>query len=177
MDDWCTTWPITSANIIGSGGPLANMLAYYANDFETAFYGAPQFTSYATWSGAIVPLSCWSALQGGGYGPYRDTNTTGYAVISVSEDLNGTVMFLVWGLWGRDTYYASKWFEEDGIFEFQEFPAGVTSIVLEIGYKSYPVGYKPYAFRVAEMLGTISETGWPVPYGPYCVKGGIHFDP
>jgi len=183
-DDWCTTWPITSANIIGSGGPLINMLAYYGNDFASAFYGIPAFTSYAPWTGAIVPLSCWNAVNGGGMapynGPYRDTNSTGYAVISVSEDLNGTVLFLVWGNWGRDTYYASEWFWMDGIIEFQTFPAGVTSIVLRIDYKSYSEGYKPTGFTVIEMLGTISETFkidsnamWLT--SPY--KGGIHFDP
>jgi hypothetical protein len=178
-DDWCTTWPISSANIIGSGGPLANMLAYYGNDFASAFYGIPDFTSYGKWWGAIVPLSCWSALSGGGYGPYWSDNSTGYAVISVSEDLNGTVLFLVWGNWGRDTYYASQWFWMDGIKEFQSFPRGVNSIVLEIDYNC--TTNKPYAYYVDEMLGTISEKTemydsnamwltWPY-------KGGIHFDP
>jgi hypothetical protein len=179
-DDWCTTWPVSSANIIGSGGPYANMLAYYANDFASAFYGLSSFTSYAPWQEAIVPVSCWNAINGGGSGPYRDTNSTGYAVISVSEDLNGTVIFLVWGNWGRDTYYASQWFWMDGITEFQHFPAGVTSIVLQIDYYSTTAGYKPDGFTVQEMLGTFSETGmtdYSAMYGTSIYKGGIHFDP
>lgn len=166
-DDWCTKWPVSSANLIGSGGPLANMLAYYGNDFATAFYGLSQFTTYSTWQNAIVPLSCWNATTKG----YTDTNTTGYAVISTYQDLNGTVLFLLWGNWGRDTYYASQWFYQDGIMEFQNFPAGATSIVLQIKYKSYPEGYKPTSFNVVEVLGTISET---LVEG---IKGGIHPDP
>ncbi len=38
-DDFCTTWQIAHANLVGSGGPLANMLAYYGNDFTAAFFG------------------------------------------------------------------------------------------------------------------------------------------
>jgi len=107
MDDYCTTWQITGANLIGSGGPLANLLAYYANDFESAMYGLPQFTpttlpngaSFANpWMGKIAPISAWNV--GKPTNGYADTPTTGYAVISASIDLNQTKMFLVWGNYG-----------------------------------------------------------------------------
>ena len=78
---------------------------------------------------------------------------------------------LVWGNWGRDTYYAAKWFQDDGAYEFQTFPAGATSIVLRITYKSTSEGYKPTAYKVVEVLGTISET---TVYEDSVVKGGIH---
>jgi hypothetical protein len=164
-DDWCTTWPIASSNMIGVGGPLANVLLYYGNDFETAFFGMGQFTGYATWQNAIVPLTCWSAPQRG----YTDSNTTGYAVISTYMDINGTVVFLVWGNWGRDTYYVSKWFWDSGSI-LQIAPEGLTSIIVKITYKSYAEGYKPTSFSIVESLGTISETLW-------AGGGGIHPDP
>ena len=174
-DDWCTTWPISSANLIGSGGPLANLLAYYGNDFAQAFYGLSQFTSYSTWQNAIVPLSCWNASRVG----YTDTNTTGYAVVSTYLDLNGTENLLLWGNWGRDTYYVAKWFQEDGIFELQQAPAGITSIVVKITYKSTNAGYKPTSYNVVECLGTISERLWTGTdiFGSVFSKGGVHPDP
>ena len=166
---------ISRANLIGVGGPLANMLAYYGNDFADAFYGlntpTQQFTPYATWQNAIVPLSCWNASHRG----YTDTNTVGYAVVSVSQDWNGTTLFLIWGNWGRDTYYVTRWFQEDGIFEFQTFDRGVTSVVVKITYENTTEGYKPTGFSVPEVLGTISERG--IYYGSVLTKGGIHEDP
>lgn len=184
-DDYCRAgWAdsytipnqITAGNLIGVGGPLANMLAYYGNDFADAFFGlntpTQQFTPYATWQNAIVPLSCWNASHIG----YTDTNTVGYAVVSVSQDLNGTTLFLIWGNWGRDTYYVTRWFQEEGIFEFQE-PAfiGVTSVVVKITYENTTEGYKPTGFSVPQVLGTISERG--IYYYDVLVKGGIHEDP
>ncbi len=168
-DDWCTTWQITSGNLIGEGGPAANVLTYYANDFTNAFAGLGQFTSYAPWVNKIIALSCWNGTKGG----YSPSLTTGYAVISAYQDINGTNMFLVWGYDGRDTYYASQWFHEDLIREFQNFPDHATDIVLKITYKSYPEGYKPTAYSVVQVLGTISETlVYDSLLGVY--KGGIH---
>jgi hypothetical protein len=166
-DDFCTTWQITHANLVGSGGPLANMLAYYGNDFTAAFFGLSQFTTYSPWVNAIVPLSCWNGTKKG----YVDSNTVGYAVISTFEDNNGTNAMLVWGNWGRDTFYAAKWFQDDGAYEFQTFPPGATSIVLRITYHSTSEGYKPTAYKVVEVLGTISET---TVHEDSVVKGGIH---
>lgn len=169
QDDFCTTWQITRANLIGSGGPIANLLAYYGNDFADAFFGLDQFTSYTTWENKIIALTCWNGTKKG----FTNTNTIGYAVVSTFEDINGTNIFLVWGNWGRDTFYAAKWFHEDGIREFQDFPAGATSIVLKITYANSTEGYKPTAYNVIEVLGTISET---LVYDSYLqiYKGGIH---
>jgi hypothetical protein len=127
-DDWCTTWQITRANLIGSGGPLANMLMYYDNDFESAFYGLYDTSTGRTfasststwtnpWQNAIAPLTDWAT------GPnrigYTDTATIGYAVVTTYQDLNGTNIFGIWGNWGRDTYYAEQYFWQDLIQEFQ----------------------------------------------------------
>jgi len=184
-DDYCRAgWKtsytipnqISRANLIGVGGPLANMLAYYGNDFASAFFGlntpTQQFTPYSKWQNAIVPLSCWNASHTG----YTNTNTVGYAVVSVSQDLNGTTLFLIWGNWGRDTYYVTRWFQEEGIFEFQDSAfRGVTSVVVKIKYESTAEGYKPTGFSVPEVLGTISERG--IYYDDVLAKGGIHEDP
>jgi hypothetical protein len=166
-DDWCTTWPITTSNMIGVGGPLANMLAYYGNDFTDAFYGLDQFTPDTMWKNKIAPLSCWNKTHGN----YVSTNSTGYAVIGTYKDINGTVLFLIWGNWGRDTYYVTKWFHEEGILQLQQAPHGLTSIVVKIDYSSYPEGYKPTGFTIVECLGTISERLWL--HGSE-TKGGIH---
>ncbi|MEM3579877.1 MAG: hypothetical protein QXH40_02940 [Candidatus Bathyarchaeia archaeon] len=164
-DDWCHTWPIASSNIIGVGGPLANHIAEYFNDFTDAFYGlntaeAP-FTPYAPWVNKIIALSCWSKDT------YSSNATVGYAVISTYKDINGTVGFLVWGISARDTFYASKFFHEEIIYELQRFPLCATSIIVEIDYTDpeHPT------WTIPEVLGTISETTVEL------VKGGIHSDP
>jgi len=186
-DDWCTFWPVASSNMIASGGPLANMLAYYANDFTDAFYGIPAYSFGSAYSGMVVPITCWDRAwptTDGLYHAYASSSSTGYAVISTYLDINGTVIFEVWGHWGRDTYYASQWLHGDvaraippGIVQLQSAPWGLTSIILKIGYAdpSHPT------FSIVECLGTISETLWTHRYAsPFTgltvteVKGGIH---
>jgi hypothetical protein len=167
-DDWCRTWPIASSNMIGVGGCLANLLAYYGNDFMTAFFALGDFTDYAGWENKIVPLTCWNVAK---TRAFTSSDDVGYAVISTYKDLNGTVIFLIWGHWGRDTYYITKWFHEEGIYQLQYAPEGLTAIIVEIKYESTAEGYKPKSFSIVECLGTISETEWV--HG--CeTKGGIH---
>jgi hypothetical protein len=171
-DDWCRQGtsandevPVASSNMIGVGGPLANLLAYYANDFTAAIFGLGDFTNYTAWKNKIAPVSCWNHAQG-----YTDTNTVGYAVISTYLDLNGTVVFLVWGNWGRDTFYVSRWFHEHDVYQLQSAPRGLTSQVIKINYQSTGEGYKPTSVSVVECLGTISERAW----SSGGTKGGIH---
>jgi hypothetical protein len=168
-DDWCTSWPISSSNMIGVGGPLANMLSYYGNDFTDAMFGLGQFTDYVPWEDQIVPRTCWNMADD--TNTYVSTNSTGYGVISTYLDLNGTELFLIWGHWGRDTYYLTKWFHEYGVYQLQEAPAGVTSIIVKIDYTNYSGDYKPTAYSIVEVLGTISERLW---IHNSEDKGGIH---
>jgi len=153
-DDWCTYWPVASSNIIAVGGPLANFVSLYFNDFLDAFYGAPWFTPYADWSGGIAALTCWNRNA------YKNTATLGYATIGTYKDINGTVGLMVWGLDARDTYYATQWLHGDaargiapGIMYLQGINPGVTSIILKINYldPEHPT------FAIMEHLGTISE--------------------
>jgi hypothetical protein len=172
-DDWCTRYPVSSSNIISVGGPLANQGTEYFNSFTTAFYGEPWFTPYAPWQGAIVALSCWSKNV---YTNSGGQNGTGYATIGTYLDLNGTVGFVIYGLDARDTYYASKFFYNDIIQELQNFPDGVTSIILKISYTDP----KHPTFTIPEVLGTISETQVVGSLNIYLtsqLKGGIHPDP
>jgi hypothetical protein len=165
-DDWCTTWPIASSNMITVGGPLANMLTLYFNDFTDAFWGincsifGETFTPYSTWQDKVVALTCWNGTNRA----YGASLATGYAVIATYKDINGTVGLSIWGIGPRDTFYASKFFHEEIIYELQNFPHCVTSIILEIDYtdSEHPT------FTVAECLGTISER---LVEG---IKGGIH---
>ncbi|RLI39897.1 hypothetical protein DRO69_13730, partial [Candidatus Bathyarchaeota archaeon] len=164
-DDWCTTWPVASSNLIAIGGPLANHITEYFNDFTDAFYGlntteAP-FTPYAPFVGKIIGLSCWNKTT------YTASSEVGYAVITTYKDINGTVGFLVWGVNARDTFYASKFFHEEIIYELQSFPLCATSIIVQIDY----IDPEHPTFTIPEVLGTISETTVEL------IKGGIHPDP
>lgn len=79
---------------------------------------------------------------------------------------SGILIIATWGYGIRDTFYASKWFDEEGIWQLQSAPACLTSIILKISYKDpeHPT------FSIVECLGTISETEWVHGYA----KGGIH---
>jgi hypothetical protein len=172
VDDWCTSWPVTSSNIIGVGGPLANVLAYYTNDLTTAMYGLPQYAGGSVYSGAIVPVTCWNRgwpiPNAGVWNTYTNPidDSVGYAVISSTIDINGTLVFMVWGNYGRDTYYASAWMHgyqyningalktfAPGLLTLKELQHGVNSIVLKISYTDP----KHPTFSIVESLGTISE--------------------
>jgi hypothetical protein len=163
-DDWCTKYPVSSSNIISVGGPLANQITEYFNSFTSAFYAEPWFTPYTPWKGTLVSLPCWSKDV---YANSGGQNGTGYATIGTYLDLNGTVGLVIYGLDARDTFYATKFFYQDIIQEFQSFPAGATSIVIKISYTDP----KHPTFTIPEVLGTISET---LVEG---IKGGIHPDP
>ena len=165
-DDWCNTWPISSSNIIAVGGPAANLITEYFNEFTEAFMVDPSLSDYFTTYG-ILPLTCWNKI-----GNFVEGNTIsdpyGYAVIATFKDLNGTVGFLVWGWTGQDTYYICKFFHEEIIWELQNFPYGVTSLIVRIDYSSDP---EHPTFTIQECLGTISERLVETS------KGGLHPDP
>jgi hypothetical protein len=151
-DDWCTTWPVASSNIISVGGPLANQVTEYFNSFTNAYYSEPWFTPYTPFKGTIAALSCWSKNT---YSNTGILNGTGYATIGTYLDINGTVGLVIYGLDARDTFYASKYFRDYFITILGDLPTGVTSLVIKIGYKDY----KHPTFTIVEELGTISEFG------------------
>jgi len=153
VDDWCHTWAVSSSDMIVMGGPLANLLALYFNDFTDGFYGintaAESYTPYAPWQGKLVAIPCWNKNA------YEASANVGYGLISTYLDINGTVGFIVYGLYGRDTFYASYWFHhQGGIHYLQTLNPCVTSLILKIDYTSDP---KHPAFTIVEHLGVISE--------------------
>jgi hypothetical protein len=184
-DNWCTKWPVTSSNMLSIGGPLANWLTMYFNDFTDAFYGASWFTPYVPWKSKIVALPCWNKTEAANaYINSGGKTGVGYATIGTYKDINGTVGLIVYGLDARDTYFATQWLHGDaarglnpGILQLQEAPCGLTSIILRITYTDpeHPT------FCIPECLGTISETEWVHNYiNIYTganvteTKGGIH---
>jgi len=159
-DDWCTTYPVSSSNMLFSGGPGANLGAEYFNEFTNAFWARPEYVVNNTGQASkILALSCWN----------RTTYGAGYAVISVYKDLNGTIGFLIWGITGQDTYYATQWFWSipggleapddtivySGIEYLQHENRGVTDIVLKIKYPTLDPTHPTVSIK--ERLGTISE--------------------
>jgi hypothetical protein len=165
-DDWCTYWPVASSNIAGVGGPLANVFTYYSNDFTSAFYGIPWFSAGSAYSGAITGIPCWNRawdINQNLYNVYTNTATKGYALISTTIDQNATEILSIFGIDGRDTYYATQWFYGDeardidpGVHQLQEAPEGVTSLIIEIGYSDA----KHPTFSIVEVLGTKTEREW-----------------
>lgn len=185
-DDWCHTWPVSSSNMISVGGPLINYLTMYFNDFTDAYYSAGWFTPYDAFDNKIVSKTCWNKNT---YANTGGETGTGYAVIATYKDINGTVGLVIWGMDGRDTYYATKFFHEELIYELQEpWSDHVTALVIKISYSDpmHPT------FSIPEVLGTISEQGgpfsmgtsrfagwweyWPEysTYNYYIYKGGLH---
>ena len=155
-DDWCrygTTagYPISTSNMIFVGGPCANLGAEYFNEFTMAFLATGSYVTNDTGhSNKILALSCWA----------RNATGSGYAVIAVYKDLNGTIGLLIWGFDGQDTYYASKWFwdglgSEPGIQYLQTENRGVTAIVLKITYPTTNPTHPTVS--IVERLGTVSE--------------------
>jgi hypothetical protein len=158
VDDWCTSWPVSSSNIITVGGSPANLVSEYFNEFTDAIFihGIVPPKTTDELKDKIFAVSCWAKKA---YGE-------GYAVITTYKDLNGTVGLLIYGYTGQDTYYACKWFHEDGIYQLQEAPECLTTIILKIDYTKHPP-----SISIVECLGTISEALWT--HGSE-KKGGIH---
>jgi len=149
-DDWCTTYPISSSNIITVGGPAANVLAEYFNDYTNAFLiKSDVSTSDLTGNGIYAP-GCWNktrAYYGGASG------AGGYAIISTYKDLNGTVGFIVWGYNGDDTFYTCYALRHGLIAYMQYLQPGVTTLILKLTY----TGSCAPTISIVECLGIFTE--------------------
>jgi hypothetical protein len=151
-DDWCTSWPVSSSNIITVGGPFPNMVSKYFNEYAQAMIGT-------TIGDGFFAVTCWDHEfdEGGWYDAGAVTDRYGYAVISTYKDKNGTIGFMVYGWTGQDTYYAAKWFDEHK-YELQHINLHVTDLILEIEYKDSDGDLiHPPVVDIVEKLGTISE--------------------
>lgn len=160
-NDWCNSTPISSSNMIIMAGPTPNLATEYFNEFTNVFFPKSKYVTHDTGhANEIMALSCWD----------KNTYTSGYGVISVYKDLNGTVGLVFWGYRGQDFYYTCKWFWDwpdgielpndgakvySGIEYLQQENFGVTDIILEIDYEDDPL--HPTVTVSEERLGTISE--------------------
>jgi len=149
-DDWCTTTAISSSNIIVLGGPAANVLAEYFNDYTDAFLTKSDVsTSDLTGYGIYAP-GCWNktrAYYGGASG------AGGYAMISTYKDINGTVGFIVWGYNGDDTFYAAYALRHGLIAYMQYLQPGATTLLLKMTY----TGQCAPTISIVECLGIFTE--------------------
>jgi len=106
----------------------------------------------------FFPVSTWNSslsatTNGFLYG-------SGYAVISVARDLNGTRGLVINGWDGRDTFWASAWASQYLSYAVlaQWLPAGTVALVLHITYQG--PNLEPAGFTVVKALGTITEFGF-----------------
>jgi len=167
--------------IMSVGGPKANELSRYFNDFNFAI-DREGTADYALINGGIktgtaptsdpsiitndfMPISTWASSATSFYS--NVDNSAGYAVISVARDINNTRGLSVYGWDGRDTYWACAWaaqYLNSNETQHGMLPAGTVSIVLKISYigsdrePTMQTG-APAAFTIMKALGTITEFG------------------
>ncbi len=159
-----TNVPENPNGIITVGGPKANGVTAYFNDFNFALdRDGTDLYSYISPTGAVsgtapnnnlanptldfFPVSSWKSSSNIADGfnaniGYSDTNNSmGFAVVSLSSNVVGLRGLSVYGWNGRDTYWASAWVSQwlgtaNGYYNnpFNWLPKGVVSIVLAINY-------------------------------------------
>jgi hypothetical protein len=125
-DDWSSSVPISSSNIITVGGPvaLANVVAEYFNEFTPVIWrGMPWYKPHPAFGEKPVFGERRDLFPVSGYGLHQGTSTedgpynldpkavhenTGYAVVATYLDINGTEGFMVYGLTGNDTFVVAS---------------------------------------------------------------------
>jgi hypothetical protein len=151
-DDWCTTLPVASSNIIVVGGPYVNLAAEYFNDFTDIY--VPRI---GTLGEGFYGPGCWNRNLYEAEFDENGTQTTGYALISTYKDINGTIGFIVYGWTGQDTYYAAYALQHGLYTILQQLQPGATSLLLCFDYTMHPAD--PCFFHVVECIGTFTECG------------------
>ncbi|MGA2309106.1 MAG: hypothetical protein ABSG57_06110 [Candidatus Bathyarchaeia archaeon] len=159
--------------ILSLGGPKANGLTRYFNDFGFAISREGTSGSYyALVNGGTVagtaptsdpsllsldyfPVSTWNVgTTHFGYG-------ANYAVISLVKDVNGTRGLSIYGWNGRDTYWAATWASQyllgNTTLSSAGLPSGTVALILQMTYGG--PNMEPSAFTVVKALGTITEFG------------------
>jgi len=152
--------PISSSSIITVGGPTANAVTEYTNDFTDAFATLPGWTGTGATTGVIYSTACWSKNT---YVPEYDgtgKQTVGYGMISTFKDMNGTVFLVLYGYTGQDTYYTCWSLLHSDVFALARWTMveGITTMILKFDYTLHPTDY--CFVTVMEALGTISEYNW-----------------
>jgi len=158
--------------IITLGGEKANGITRYFNDFNFAISRegtAPYALVNSGTTGSAptsnpglgtidyFPISTWASSNTPTYANINDT--TGFAVISLARDINGTRGLSVYGWDARDTYWGAAWASQYlGIYVNNRWiPEGTVSLVIRITYTA--TNREPTQFTVVKALGTITEFG------------------
>lgn len=171
-----TTWTMvgyTGVNyhpngIFSLGGAKANGLTRYFNDFGYAI-SREGTAAYALINGGLVsgsaptsdfslptfdyfPVSAWDS------GKSTFGFKSGYAVISLVRDINGTRGLAIYGWDGRDSFWAAAWASQYVLGATHGWiPKGTVSLILKISYTGGSL--EPTQFTVVKALGTITELG------------------
>jgi hypothetical protein len=109
-DDWSSTTPIASSNIITVGGPLANVVTEYFNEFGMVIYrgsnfGMNDFLLVPDWGSTFLGHDTLNTVV-----DPSELEGSGIGIVSTYKDLNGTVGLSVYGYSGEDTLWTSKLF-------------------------------------------------------------------
>jgi len=169
--------------IMTVGGPKANWVSRYFNDFDDAItretsntagyslitggaatnlptptsnpaYTTLDFYPLTTWNTSVVNTATGLPSSIGTYG-----YGSGTAIIAIGTDPNGTRGISVYGWDARDTFWASAWASQYlRAGQNGWVPAGCTSIILGITYNG--PNMEPTAFTILKALGTITEFGY-----------------
>ena len=147
---------------------LAAVSPYYSLINGGSVYGYAPASNPAGITLDFFPLSTWNTAN---YTTILNTGVTtlnikstfgyqsGYAVIALARDINGTRGLSVYGWDARDTYWASAWTTEFlGAGYNLWVPPGTVVLILKISYGS--ANNEPTAFTVVRDLGTITEMGF-----------------
>ena len=164
-----TTEEYNPLGILSVGGPKANWITRYFNDFafsilregsesfalvdNSTVTGSAPTNDPAFGSFDIFPLTTYNVRA--------DTFNlkSGYFVVTLTRDINGTLGVNVWGWDGRDTFWGAAWtafwlFYVPAVTGSDVLPDGVVAIVVHITYNDY---MEPTQFQIEYMLGTITE--------------------
>ncbi|MCP8323794.1 MAG: hypothetical protein L6N96_06430, partial [Candidatus Methylarchaceae archaeon HK02M2] len=110
-DDWNSTVPISSSNIITVGGPMANVFAEYYNEFTQVVYRQNKFDFLfsSDWGATFYGSTRGYALDTKVPGTLiTDLGRAGIGTLSTYIDINGTFSLMVYGYRGKDTFWASQ---------------------------------------------------------------------
>lgn len=150
---WSTTIPIASSGIITVGGPGANLVTEYENEFVPAiyrgqFFGVNDLLLVSSWDAAgselekppIVlahDLSDLDVIENKAPTKYNLNDIQlpdqkhGWAVISTVKDINGTVFYAVWGATGNDSFWIAQALNNGlhGILDYKKSPLDIYKVI------------------------------------------------
>jgi len=172
-----TTTGFNNYSVAGSyiatvGGPLPNFVTRYAQDFGWYSPFAPAASWVVPAGSVFVPVWNIYRVFTSTFAPRSPANSppaapySGYAVIGVAHDANGTTIFQVWGYTAEDTYWAAYLLSRNSTFiEFLKTNATVALVRLDYTYRymnltdARPFVGMPQTFYVRFYHPALGEVG------------------